>query len=653
MDKTTWTIDWIAYWLVKGLSRLLNSLPIAWALGVGRAVGRVLGVFHKRKSVAYANLKAAFGSSASAKDLGRIVRGMFEQGGMFLVELLRFPRMDSAYIDRHVSIPAFWKIPSLLAQGHPVILLTGHVGNWEMSQIASSLWGQPVTIIARDQKLTRLNDLLNTYRSSHGSKILPQGAGLRGFIRELKRPGLVGILGDPSGGREGLRIPLFGRETTAARGAIELALRTRARVLVNFITRAQGPNHHIALEELPLPESGDFERDVEEATKAYFRKLEDVVRAHPEQWLWGHKRWKHCWTKHVVVLQDGRAGHEAQTEALVAAFQEINATLEEPLDLRVRRIRVRYRTRFARALLYLVAPLFYPWAQGRLAFLRAFLVPDCAREVESAYADLVVSAGSSLLPILHLMAKESMAKRIAVLKAPFPYSLFSYDLAVIPEHDRPTAVRRAFFAILAVSCVRPELARSAGEDLRRSRVLGVGPFIGVLIGGSTGSWKLERAHVDHLMDTLLVTAESLGAKLLVSTSRRTDESSAALLRALARDNPRFALFVDAERDNFPGAVLALLGLSDVVCATADSVSMISEAVGARKPVLVFEPFTGRGPAKHERFLGALAARGLIVRSHPDRAWEDVCRAAAAGEQAFEAAEREREALKTRLREVLA
>lgn len=646
-------IDWIAFWLVKALAACVRVLPIGWALALGRCAGRLIGMFHKRRRVAYANLKAAFGGTHAARELRATVRRMFEQGGMLFVELLRFPAMDRAYVDRHVSSPEYWKIPALMREGAPVLLVTGHVGNWEMSQIVVCLWGHPMTIIARDQKLTRLNDLLNAYRCRHGSNMVPKGIGVRGFIRELKSRGLVGVLGDQAGGRDGMRISLFGRRTTAARGIMALARRSGARVLVCFLTRVQGPNHHLSVEELPVPDTGDFERDVAEATQAYFRSLEEVVRAHPDQWLWGHKRWKHCWTKHVVAIQDGRAGHEAQTEALLSAFQELNATLQEPLVLHVRRIQVRYRSALARKLLYLLAPLLYPWAQGRLGVLRAFLAPECAREIASAYADLVVSAGSSALPILHLLAQENMARRIAVMEAPFPYSLFPYDLAVIPEHDRPTAVRKAFFATLAPSLVRPEAARAAGDELRRSRVLGVGPFIGVMIGGSTGSWSLDRAHVHHLMEVLLATAESLGARLLVTTSRRTDGPSASLLRRLCRDTPRVALFIDAQRDNFPGAVLAMLGLADVVCVTADSISMVSEAVSARKPVLVFEPFAGRAPAKHAKFLRALAARHLIVRSGPERAWEDICRAAAASEEAFDAAEREREALKARLREVLA
>ncbi|MCM8776212.1 MAG: hypothetical protein NC930_07700, partial [Candidatus Omnitrophica bacterium] len=189
-------IDLVAYCLVLVLAAIFNRLPENIALGIGRNVGKLFFYFSSRRRVAYADLKAAFGERYSAAGRWAIIRDHYARLGQMAVEFVRFPKLDRAAIERLIQFHHPERFFDLPDHDRGTVLLTAHLGNWELMQIASGIRGKPVHVLARNQKYNRLNQLLNRFRETHGSVAITRGMGIRDLIRALKRREVIGMLGD-------------------------------------------------------------------------------------------------------------------------------------------------------------------------------------------------------------------------------------------------------------------------------------------------------------------------------------------------------------------------------------------------------------------------------------------------------------------------
>ena len=261
---------------------------------MGRRAGDVAFlVARKRARIGYANLTAALGSRYTPAERRRIIRRAFHQLAQGAVELLRLPLMDRDYVKRYITLNHFDRIASALQQGHGLIFLTSHFGNWELSSIVGGLVGYPVTALARIQQFPRLYRLLNRMREAKGCRVIAKGMAMRDLIKTLREGQIVGILSDQDAKEHGEYLPLFGRPASVAKGAVQLALETGAVILPTFIHRTRGAHHVIDLEPpLELPEGGDEAARIRAGLAQFVAHLERHVTEHPEQWLWMHKRWE-------------------------------------------------------------------------------------------------------------------------------------------------------------------------------------------------------------------------------------------------------------------------------------------------------------------------------------------------------------------------
>ena len=516
-------IDWPGYWILRGGAFLAQRLPLEFALALGRNLGGLVSLFHKRRRVAYANLKAAFPESTARQRKGW-VREMFEQLGMTAVEITRFPILRKEDVDRYVAASAAHRDHYLKFRRDKksAILLTAHFGNWEFSQMAEALWGRPLAVLARRQKHKRLDRLLNSFRECHGSVSIGKGAGIRGLIRVLRRGEVVGVLGDQSGGREGVWVRFFGRLTTSPRGPMALALRFGVSILPVFFIRHKGPYHELCFEPpLPIVQTGDSEKDIQVNTQNYIRLLESYIRKYPSQWLWAHKRWKWTRTQRITVLSDGKPGHVKQSEELVRQMMQIGDEKNPPYEFSVEKIEVRFRSPWHKKLFSLAAFFFLPWAQGRLGGFRFFFTPECAQALEKTNPDLVISTGASLVPLNLCLQRENLAKSAVLMKPAFPYNLFRYDLALVPYHDRGLMPRGSFRIHGALSGASSDLFETSknrlGESIRDPRKV----KLCVFLGGETRNFKPTLSEIEHLLREIDRASEKLGGDFLLTTSRRT------------------------------------------------------------------------------------------------------------------------------------
>ncbi len=181
------------------------------------------------------------------------------------------------------------------ARGKGVVFLTAHLGGWEVSSFAHSLYGHPMNIVIRPLDNPYVDALVDRYRTLHGNRTFPKQDFARGLLTALRSGETVGILMDTNmTPPQGAFVDFFGVLACTATGLARVALHTDAAVLPAFgVWDKHLGKYKICFEPaLKLVRSGDDEADAVANTALFTQVIEGYVAKYPEQWLWVHRRWK-------------------------------------------------------------------------------------------------------------------------------------------------------------------------------------------------------------------------------------------------------------------------------------------------------------------------------------------------------------------------
>lgn len=623
MKRRDFLADYFLYSIVKFLAYLFRLLPLRLSLWVGRRLGDILYyLIGRRKSVACANLKAAFRGRYSSDELRKIIRSEYQSLSQSFIEVLKFPLFDDGYINEYIKVEGEDKIATALKKGRGAILLTAHFGNWELSSLVGALKGYKMNVLARWQKFERLNGYLNMMRSSKGANVIFKEDAREQIMRALNANEVVGILSDQDGGKRGEFVEFFDRSVSTPKGVAHFSLRTGAPIFPVFIIREKGPYHRIVVEDdISATASEDTGKNIHEILQRFATLLQKYVEEYPGQWLWLHKRWKSTPTKYVLVLSDGKAGHLRQSLSIANAIKEerIKSGYGQN-DTKIETLEVRFRNDFTRTIFELLS--FSGFNLHLLPFCFSSQIFD---KIESAYADYIVSCGSSLAGVSLSLKRQFNAKSVVIMR-PNIYNIDKYDLAIIPAHDRPKHRQNVVVVRGAVADFNRESLKERANELKERARVAKDNVIGVLIGGDSKAYYLNPELVNGILDGVLLAAEDLDADILLTTSRRTSASVEKAIKERLADLDRIKLLLIANENNFDGAVEGILGLSDVLIASGESMAMVSEAVNSGKRVLVFIPQRKRPSlgAKQELALKDFEEQRLITISDPNSIRTDVC-----------------------------
>ncbi len=611
-------LDLIAYTLVRIAAFLCQCLPVKVSLFFARCFGWFLALLGIRFKRVYANLKIAFGNQYSGPELKKIIRQNYMNLAQNFVEILYFPKMNQAYSDKHVVEYRREIYDACIAKRTKgVVFLTAHFGNWELLSLWGCFQGFPIYVVVKDQKLKRLENFLTKLRECHGSKMIRKGAGVKAILRALSREnGLLGILGDQSGGKEGVPVRFFGRKTTAPQGIIEIAYRTGSIIQTSFLVREKGSQHRIYFEEpIEVVKTDDVKKDIEKYTQQYMDYLQKYITQFPEQWLWFFKRWKYNWTKNIVVLSDGKPGHEVQSRAIAQMIKDLDE-LDERFEFKLDTVQIRYKSKWAKRMFSLFSLILLPWSQGRMHVLKAFLEKESYEQLVQTAPDLVVSCGFSVLPLNFILKKEFQVKNIVLMKRPFPFNLMKPDLSLIPEHDRVKESKGVLLTRVAPNLVDSEQLKIDGELLRQELNLDHQKVVSVFLGGKTKGYDFSPQFFKQFVEGLDRFVHKNNCKLIITTSRRTSKQYEKVLKDKFEKHPEVPLLVIANEDNPEGIARKMMGVSDVILVSEDSVSMISEGVASGKDVLILKMNSKGLASKHYRFQKHLQKQGVLRVVNP-------------------------------------
>ncbi|MFM7151571.1 MAG: lysophospholipid acyltransferase family protein [Gemmataceae bacterium] len=291
--------DYLVYVLVRVAICLLQVVSWNMALAFARFLAWLAYRIDRRhRAVADENLRHAF-PDLDAGQRDQLVRGTYHHFCTVMVEMIRLPRVLNR---RNYRTFTHW-VPADGEQigirwakcGRPLLILTGHFGNWEILGYTIGLVGLSAGIIARKIDNPYIDRMLKQLRTRTGQELLDKNEDYGKILEYLGSGRHRGMVGDQDAGARGLYVDFLGRPASTFKSIALLSLEYQAPILVIGAARVGSPmKYRLYFEDVILPE--DFSNDPDAAraiTQRYTAALERMIRRHPEQYFWLHRRWKH------------------------------------------------------------------------------------------------------------------------------------------------------------------------------------------------------------------------------------------------------------------------------------------------------------------------------------------------------------------------
>ena len=293
MSKSNLQID-LEYGVVRFMLAVFASMPLRAALRIGASLAVCFSWCAGRlRHTGERNLGIAF-PELSIGERRLLLRRTFGNLGRLLGVFSQFTKQPENLLEI-VDRDGFEYLAAAKQAGRGIILFTGHVGAWELSSFALSLFGHPLSFLVRRIDNPKIEAMIDRARTHLGNRTIDKRSAAREMMEILRAGETLGILVDLNTlDREGIFVDFFGRPASTTFMVAKLALRTGAAVLPVFAPWDKERGCFLLKVDPPLliERTGNEQEDVRRLTQQYTRIVEDYVRRYPDQWLWIHRRWK-------------------------------------------------------------------------------------------------------------------------------------------------------------------------------------------------------------------------------------------------------------------------------------------------------------------------------------------------------------------------
>jgi KDO2-lipid IV(A) lauroyltransferase len=289
--------DYAVYLLVRVVVCVIGMLSYQAALKLAGALAWLAyRVDRRHRLVADENLRHAFPGRYDDAQRDEMVRAVYQHFCALLMVIIHLPRkLHPTNWKRHVDMGGTGRLTELMVSGRPMLLVTGHFGNWEMGGYVLGLFGFTTYGVARPLDNPYVDNFLRRFREHTGQKLLSKRGDFDHMQEVLATGGVLGTLGDQDAGQRGLFVDFFGRPASTHKAIALLALEYKVPMLVLGVPRVGEPmRYRVLVGDIILPEEYAGRPDAVRAiTQRFTSALEGMVREHPEQYFWLHRRWKH------------------------------------------------------------------------------------------------------------------------------------------------------------------------------------------------------------------------------------------------------------------------------------------------------------------------------------------------------------------------
>ena len=253
---------------------------------------RLACTFGIRRNVALTNLGIAYPESDPSWRR-EVVKKLYCNLSLSVMEFLILTKNPKAVSKWVTKVEGEEHLENLSKGGRGAVLLTAHVGNWELLAAWLACKGYPLVAGVRDPNDVHVSKLLAYYRKALGVETIPKKSLLLKGAKLLKQGKFIGILADQDGGTDGIRVSFMGKVASTVGGPAALSLLTKAPV-VPIVSYRIAPYEHEILVLPPIEPLYELPREeaIREMTIKFNDILEGFIRRSPEQWLWLHRRWR-------------------------------------------------------------------------------------------------------------------------------------------------------------------------------------------------------------------------------------------------------------------------------------------------------------------------------------------------------------------------
>jgi KDO2-lipid IV(A) lauroyltransferase len=276
----------VEYGIALGVVKSLEWAPAPLAHGLARGYARLLDLAIPRlRRVASHNLSMALPGANHSE----IIDGVFRSIARLLVTFAKFPSIRRENVASWIRWEGREYFDDAIRAGRGVLFATAHLGNWELSAYAHALLAAPMHVVVRPLDNPLIDALVERRRALSGNRPIFKKDFARAILKALAANQAVGILADQNASLDsGVFVDFFGLSACAGTGFAKLAAHSGAVVIPGFALWSEAERRYILRFYPPVPITGDVTRD----TQAVQKRIEEVIREYPDQWLWIHRRWK-------------------------------------------------------------------------------------------------------------------------------------------------------------------------------------------------------------------------------------------------------------------------------------------------------------------------------------------------------------------------
>lgn len=288
-------LDYSVYLVVRVFISTIQALRIETCQSVARSLALLFGdVLKIRAEVVDENLRQAY-PKLSATERRALGRKMWEHLFLMVAEVAHARRkIHATNWHRHIRLRDGGRLARLLLDERPVVLVSGHYGNFEMSCYFLGLFGFSTYAIARPLDNPYLHKFVNRFRAATGQFMLPKNGSARQIALLLQGGETLALLGDQHAGGRGCWVQFFGRPASTHKAIAVFCLSAGAPLVVTCARRLDRPLcYETAIVGVADPKDPDVQgQGIAELTQWYTDRLEEMINQGPEQYWWLHRRWK-------------------------------------------------------------------------------------------------------------------------------------------------------------------------------------------------------------------------------------------------------------------------------------------------------------------------------------------------------------------------
>ena len=303
----------LVYFPIRGLLGLLTWLPgpllRPTCLGLGKLAYRV---DRRHARIARENLQRAF-PDRSPEECSQLVSRVYRHFSLMAQDtVLLWRSRGEDVLAKFFDEPDVSVLHALKEEGRGVIMVTGHMGNWEMAGSALATTFQ-VNGISREFRNPHIRRGMFRVRRAFGQKILFPHHGYDPMIECLKQNESLAVLPDKHLNSSRIPVEFFGRYVKAPSGPALLSLRSGAPILTGGAFRlGETTRFRLECEEVIRPDrKANFKAEIQRLTQAWTSSLETLIRRYPEQWIWFHNRWKKAFTQEQATFRPSHGARAA------------------------------------------------------------------------------------------------------------------------------------------------------------------------------------------------------------------------------------------------------------------------------------------------------------------------------------------------------